>query len=77
MANTNAGYIDENAIRYINLGDGIERPIDAVAVGGKTIESIGTLVTTWSGNVSDDSTYPSAKLVYDTIGDLERILGTI
>ena len=71
MANT------PETISYINVGDGENHPIDAVSVGGKTIEQIGTLVDTFNGNVSDHSTYPSAKLVWDTIGGLERRLSAI
>jgi len=71
-----ANEITPESIQKIKIGNE-EHPIDAVSVGGKTIEQIGTLVNTFDGNVSDHSTYPSAKLVWDTIGDLEQRLSNI
>ena len=78
MANT------PETISYINLGDGQgDHPIDAVTVGGKSLNDLqgdfqlkSNIVTTLSSN-STDSQYPSAKLVYDILGDLERRLGDI
>lgn len=63
-------------ISYINLGDGENHPIDAVTVGGKTINQIGELVTEISSS-STDSQYPSAKCMYNEIGELERRLNAI
>ena len=85
MANT------PDSISHINLGDGQgNHPIDAVTVAGKDLEAIKTdfsddfqlktnIVdsTTGLSSTSTDSQYPSAKLVYDILGDLERRLGDI
>lgn len=82
MANT------PETISYINLGDGQgDHPIDAVTVGGKTVSEIKTdfeddfqlksnIVTSVS-STSTDTEYPSAKCVYDILGNLERRLGNI
>lgn len=59
MANT------PESIQKIRIGNE-EHPIDAKAVGGKTIEQIGTLVTSIDGS-STDSQYPSAKCIYEMI----------
>lgn len=68
---------NEKSIQYINLGDGQgNRPIDAMTVGGKSAAEIGDLVTSIDSN-STDSQYPSAKCVYDLIGDLETRLSNI
>lgn len=68
---------NEKSIQYINLGDGQgNRPIDAITVGGKSAAEIGDLVTSIDSN-STDSQYPSAKCVYDLIGDLETRLSNI
>jgi len=68
---------NEKSIQYINLGDGQgDRPIDAVTVGGKSAAEIGTLVTSIDSS-STDSEYPSAKCVYDLMGDLETRLSNI
>ena len=82
MANT------PETISYINLGDGQgDHPIDAVSVGGKTVSEIKTefeddfqlksnIVTSVSSS-STDTEYPSAKCIYDILGNLERRLGSI
>lgn len=70
MANT------PETISYINFGDGEPHPIDAVSVGGKTINQIGELVTSIDSS-STDSQYPSAKCMYDIIGELESRLSGI
>ena len=83
MANT------PESISHIKIGEN-EHPIDAVTVGGKTISQIksdfsddfqlkSNIVTSSSSlsSSSTDTEYPSAKLVYDIIGDLERRLGNI
>ena len=82
MANT------PETISYINLGDGQgNHPIDAVTVGGKTVPEIKTdfeedfqlksnIVTEISSS-STDTEYPSAKCVYDIIGNLETRLSNI
>lgn len=68
---------NEKSIQYINLGDGQgDRPIDAVTVGGKSAAEIGTLVTSIDSS-STDSEYPSAKCVYDLMGNLETRLSNI
>ena len=76
MANT------PETISHIQIGQDVH-PIDAVSVGGKTLTDLegdfqlkSNIVTTLSSN-STDSQYPSAKLVYDILGDLERRLGDI
>ena len=72
MANT------PETISYINLGDGQgNHPIDAVSVGGKTLDQLqqNMLVTTLKN--ADDVHYPSAKCVYDEIGTLEARLRNI
>ena len=69
--------IDEKSIRYINVGDGQgARPIDAVSIGGKTIEQIGDLVTTINAE-STDTQYPSAKCMWTIYGQLEDRLKAI
>lgn len=68
---------NEKSIQYINLGDGEgDRPIDAITVGGKSAEDIGTRVTSINSN-STDAEYPSAKCVYDLMGGLETRLSNI
>ena len=68
---------NEKTIQYINLGDGEgNRPIDAVTVGRKSAEAIGTLVTSID-STSTDTQYPSAKCVYDLVGTLENRLKNI
>ena len=66
-------------ISYINLGDGQNHPIDAVTVGGKAVselQSADGLVTTINAS-SDDQHYPSAKCMWDIIGDIETRLSNI
>lgn len=66
-------------ISYIKLSDGQNHPIDAVTVGGKTVtelQSADGLVTTIDAN-SDDQHYPSAKCMYNIIGNIEARLGNI
>jgi hypothetical protein len=51
-----------------------EHPIDAMSIEGKSktaFQESGKLVTTISAS-SDDQHYPSAKCLYDIIGDLYR-----
>ena len=76
MANT------PESISHIQIGQDTH-PIDAVSVGGKTLENLqsdfqlkSNMVTSLSSS-STDSQYPSAKLVYDILGDLERRLSNI
>ena len=76
MANT------PESISHIQIGQDIH-PIDAVSVGGKTLSDLqgdfqlkSNIVTSLSSN-STDTEYPSAKCVYDIIGDLERRLSNI
>ena len=78
MANT------PETISYINLGDGQgDHPIDAVTVGGKTLSDLqgdfqlkSNIVTSLS-SASTDTEYPSAKCIYDIIGNLEQRLSNI
>ena len=82
MANT------PETISYINLGDGQgNHPIDAVSVGGKTVSEIKTdfeddfqlksnIVTSVSSSSTDEE-YPSAKCIYDILGNLETRLSNI
>jgi hypothetical protein len=79
MANT------PESISHIQIGQDVH-PIDAVSVGGKTLENLqsdfqlkSNIVNSTTGlsSSSTDSQYPSAKLVYDILGDLERRLGNI
>lgn len=83
MANT------PESISHIKIGQN-EHPIDAVTVGGKSVADIksdfsddfqlkSNIVTSSSSLSSDslDTQYPSAKLVYNIIGDLERRLSNI
>lgn len=65
-------------IQYIDLGDGERHPIDAVTVGGKSASDFqeSKLVTSINSS-SDDEHYPSAKCIYDIIGDLESRLSNI
>ena len=76
MANT------PESISHIQIGQDTH-PIDAVSVGGKTLENLqsdfqlkSNMVTSLSSS-STDSQYPSAKLVYDILGDIERRLSNI
>lgn len=76
MANT------PESISHIQIGQDTH-PIDAVSVGGKTLENLqsdfqlkSNMVTSLSSS-STDTQYPSAKLVYNIIGDLERRLSNI
>lgn len=76
MANT------PESISHIQIGQDVH-PIDAVYVGGKTLSDLqgdfqlkSNIVTSLSSN-STDTEYPSAKAVYDIIGDLERRLSNI
>lgn len=65
-------------ISYINPGDGKQHPIDAVTVGGKSADDFqqNNIVTTIDSN-STDSQYPSAKCVWDIIGNMETRLSNI
>jgi len=60
---------EPESISYINLGDDINHPIDAVTVGEKSANNIlnkNGLVTSINAS-SDDEHYPSAKCVYNII----------
>jgi len=83
MANT------PESISHIQIGQEVH-PIDAVTVDGKTVAQIKSdfgndfqlksniIKSTDSlSSESTDAQYPSAKLVYDIIGDLERRLSNI
>lgn len=75
MANT------PETISHIQIGQDLH-PIDAVSVGGKSLSDLqddfqlkSNMVTSLSG--ADNDHYPTAKAVYDVIGDLERRLSNI
>jgi len=65
-------------ISYIDIGDGKQHPIDAVTVGGKSAGDFqqNSIVTTIDSN-STDSQYPSAKCIWDIIGNIETRLSNI
>ena len=65
-------------ISYIDIGDGKQHPIDAVSVGGVEASNLQekNLVTTISAS-STDSQYPSAKCMWDIIGNIETRLSNI
>lgn len=65
-------------ISYIDLGDGNAHPIDAVTVGGVSASNLQekNLVTSISAS-STDSQYPSAKCMWDIIGNIETRLSNI
>ena len=69
---------DIETISYIDLGDGQIHPIDAVTVGGKSASDFqeNNLVTVINAS-SDDQHYPSAKCMWDIIGDIEARLRAI
>ena len=61
---------EPESISYIRL-DGEDHPIDAVTVGGKSASQLqeNGLVTSIDSS-SDDQHYPSAKCIYDIVGDI-------
>jgi hypothetical protein len=65
-------------ISYIDLGNGELHPIDAVTLGGKAASDLqeNNLVTVINSS-SDDQHYPSAKCMWDIIGDIESRLSNI
>jgi hypothetical protein len=65
-------------ISYIDLGDGKVHPIDAITVGGVEASNLQekNLVTSISAS-STDSQYPSAKCMWDIIGNIETRLSNI
>lgn len=69
---------DIETISYIDLGDGDQHPIDAVTVGGKAASAFqeSKIVTSISSS-SDDEHYPSAKCMWDIIGNIETRLSNI
>ena len=77
--NSNIMANEIESISYINPGDGQNHPIDAVTVGGKAVselQSADGLVTTINAQ-SDDEHYPSAKCMYDIVGNVESRLSNI
>lgn len=70
-------YVREYA-DYPNLGNGyfISKGTLENALTGKNIETANNKVTTISSN-STDTQYPSAKCVYDLVGNIETILTTL
>ena len=65
-------------ISYIKLSDGLDHPIDAVTVGGKAASTFqeSNIVTALTASATD-SQYPSAKCMYNIIGELEARLNNI
>lgn len=66
---------EPTTISHIQLNDGMDpHPIDAVSVGEKELKDLQQdgLVTSIDSNSRDDE-YPSAKCVYDIIGDTDRV----
>lgn len=63
---------EPTTISHIRVGNE-DHPIDAVSVGGKELKDLQQdgLVTSINSS-SDDIHYPSAKCVYDIIGDISR-----
>ena len=61
---------EPESISYIRI-DGEDHPIDAVTVGGKSASQLqlNGLVTSIDSS-SDDQHYPSAKCIYDIVGDI-------
>lgn len=61
---------EPKSISYIRI-DGEDHPIDAVTVGGKSASQLqlNGLVTSIDSS-SDDQHYPSAKCIYDIVGDI-------
>ena len=60
---------EPESISYINLGDNVDHPIDAVTIGEKSASDLlnkDNIVTSINES-SDDTHYPSAKCVYDII----------
>ena len=60
---------EPESISYINLGDNVDHPIDAVTIGEKSASDLlnkDNIVTSINTS-SDDTHYPSAKCVYDII----------
>lgn len=60
---------EPESISYINLGDNVNHPIDAVTIGEKSASDLlnkDNIVTSINES-SDDTHYPSAKCVYDII----------
>lgn len=65
-------------ISYIDLGDSIQHPIDVVTVGGKSASDLQTNMLVTSINAqSDDQHYPSAKCMWDMVGNIETMLSSI
>ena len=60
---------EPESISYINLGDNVDHPIDAVNIKKKSASDLlnkDNIVTSINES-SDDEHYPSAKCVYDII----------
>lgn len=60
---------EPESISYINLGDNVDHPIDAVTIGEKSASDLlnkDNIVTSINES-SDDAHYPSAKCIYDII----------
>ena len=68
------------SISYIQLNDGQDpHPIDAVTIGGKpasTFQTSDKLVTEINASSTDEQ-YPSAKCMWNIIGNLEARLSNI
>ena len=66
----------DSAIQGITLNGSTVSPDADKIVALSNIQTTTNLTTSW-GSTPSDSKYPSEKLVYDTIGNLETILHTI
>ena len=72
MANT---IEPKDTISYIKLGEDEIYSIDAVTVGGKSAEDFqDKKIVTSISSASDDEHYPSAKCMWDIVGNIENIL---
>ena len=60
---------EPESISYINLGDNVDHPIDAVTIGEKSASDLLNKdnIVTAINESSDDEHYPSANCVYDII----------
>ena len=66
---------DIETITYIKTLDNVSHPLDAQYLNGHPASNfqLKNLVTSIDSN-SSDSQYPSAKCVYDIIGDIKSLL---
>lgn len=72
-ANLDIGF-DAEGNEYVSASDGVKNAI--VNWGNSTYQLVDNLTTTISSS-STDTQYPSAKCVYDLVGDIETLLSAI